>query len=281
MTSAPRPPVRIDATGITDQGKVRDRNEDHFVVATIGRTIEIRSTNIPSASFAERLGARIPAYLLAVADGVGGRAGGEVASEATVTTMLEYICEVSDCVHTLDSDQELELIAQLEQSVQTAHQRLIAAFGGPSDQVPATTLTLVLLLWPRAYHVHIGDSRAYVLRRQRLQRLTRDQTMGEYMLAAGLWTEERAARKGPATTLTSAVGGPDLLPAIGLVDLDVGDAVLLCTDGLTKHVSDERIGTVLLGGGTAHHMCEQLLGEALAAGGTDNVSVLIAASSPG
>ncbi|MFN8580628.1 MAG: protein phosphatase 2C domain-containing protein [Gemmatimonadaceae bacterium] len=144
----------------------------------------------------------------AVADGVGGQAGGELASESTVASLLEYLGRAAGCFHGLDASEEMELIDRLEQSVKVAHESLLDAFGG-AGRAPATTLTMVLLAWPRAYVVHVGDSRAYVMRSGRLQRLTRDQTLGEYMVSAGAWTAEQAARSGPANTLTSATVAPE------------------------------------------------------------------------
>ena len=141
---------------------------------------------------------------------------------------------------------------------------------------PATTLTLLLLVWPRAYLMHVGDSRAYVHRGGRLRQLTRDQTFGEYMVALGAWSEEQAARAPASGNLSSAVGGSDITPVIGLVDLDPGDSVLLCTDGLYKHVSDEEITRVLGESSGSEPACRTLVELALAGGGTDNVTCVLA-----
>jgi len=131
------------------------------------------------------------------------------------------------------------------------------------------------LVWPRAYHIQVGDSRAYVRRGGRLQRLTRDQTLGEYMVSLGAWTDEQAAKAPAAANLSSAIGGSELLPAVGLIDLIPGDTLLLCTDGLTKHVSDEQIESTLARADSAVSTCTKLVEDALAGGGTDNVTVLV------
>ena len=107
-------------------------------------------------------------------------------------------------------------------------------------------------------------------------RLQDGQTTGEYMVNMGAWTEEQAASAPIGGALISAVGADEMTPAVGLVDLQAGDTLLLCTDGLTRHVSDERI-TELLGRGTdAAGACRELMDEALAGGRHDNITVIVA-----
>ena len=108
-----------------------------------------------------------------------------------------------------------------------------------------------------------------------MQQLTRDQTFGEYMVTLGAWTEDQASKSRPGATLTSAVGGPQMDPVVGLVDLEPGDSIMLCTDGLTKHVNDDRIASVLGDSAAAEEMGRTLMADALAGGGTDNVSVIV------
>jgi len=267
-------PVHVDCYGVSDRGKVRERNEDHFVIAHLNKSVIIGQTSMDHAAMAGRFGAE-SAHLLAVADGVGGRADGDVASGRAVTAILEFFARAAGTFHGIDPHGEHDLLQSLENAVRDVHESLLKEFGGERAEVPATTVTLLLLVWPRAYLVHVGDSRAYVRRRGRLQRLTRDQTLGQIMYAAGAWTEEQAARPGAPSTLASAVGGTELFPVVGLVDLEVGDSVLLCTDGLTRHVPDERIAELLAVSQNAQGTCQQLVDEALAAGGRDNVTVVV------
>lgn len=275
MTSVRAEPVTIDAFGITDIGKVRKDNEDHFLVADIHKSVDLLCGSLSSEALNHRIGTT-GAYLFVVADGVGGGPDGDLASERTAAAVLTYVGKTAGCFHGLDVDRENEMLTALEGAVQQVHRQLQAEAGGPQRQAPATTLTLVLLVWPRAYLVHVGDSRAYVRRRGRVQALTRDQTFGEYMVSAGAWTEEQAARSRTAETLASAVGGSELAPTVGLIDLEPGDSLLLCTDGLTKHVPDTRIEEVLAMPIDAKAMASQLVADALSAGGSDNVSVIVA-----
>ena len=266
--------VTVDAFGITDRGLVRDGNEDHFLIARLSRAIEVRQTSMPSDRVDQELGGAV-GHVLAVADGVGGGPEGELASERTLATVLAYIGKATSCFQGMNTNAEHELLELLESAVRDTHAGLLAEYGGVTSKLPATTLTLVLLVWPRAYHVQVGDSRAYVRRGGRMQRLTRDQTLGDFMVSVGAWTDEQARMASTAETLASAIGGSELTPVVGLIDLSPGDSLLLCTDGLTKHVSDERIAKALGQSESAESTSRGLLSDALAGGGTDNVTVVV------
>ena len=266
--------ARVDASGLSDVGLKRKVNEDHFVIAALQRSADVRQTSLPDPRVFDVL--RGPeALVFLVADGVGGRPGGALASETAVTALMEYIGRAAGPIHQLDVDREHEFLGQLEAAVHEAHDRVVAQSGG-KGQGPATTLTMATLVWPRVYLVHVGDSRAFYLHKGRLKQLTRDQTTGEYMVDAGAWTEEQAAKAPMGGTLVSALGGDEMTVAVGLVDLQPGDVLLLCTDGLTRHVGDERIAEILKRAPDAETACRELVADALAGGGHDNVTVLVA-----
>ncbi len=274
MTATAVVEVRVDASGLTDVGRKRKANEDHFVIVSLQKTAQVRQTSLEDPRVFDRL--RGPeALLFVVADGVGGRPGGALASQTAVTALVEYISRAAGCFHNLDVDREHEFLEQLEAGVQDAHHRIVAEHGGRHEG-PATTLTMATLVWPRAYILHAGDSRAFYLRKGLLRQLTRDQTTGEYMVDAGAWTEEQAQKAPMAATLVSALGADELTPAVGLVDLQLGDVLLLCTDGLTRHVSDEQIAEILGRATDAAAACRELVDAALAGGGSDNITVVVA-----
>ena len=264
----------VDVFGLSDVGLKRTRNEDHFVIATLRKEIALRQSNLEDTSVFDATKST-EAQLLAVADGVGGVAGGDVASRTAVTSLVAYLNTTMSCFNNLDVDAEHEFLEKLEASVQSAHQNVREAYGRQS-RPPATTLTMITLIWPRAYVVHVGDSRAMYLHQGWLRPLTRDQTMGEAMVDAGAMTEEQAARSSLSQTLYSALGGQDMLPSVGLVDFAAGDVLLMCSDGLTKHVSDARISEVLSLPWTAEMMAKTLVQDALEGGGSDNVTVIVA-----
>jgi protein phosphatase len=265
--------TRVDAAGASHAGRVRPANEDHFAIMTLQRSVQLRSTNLQDTTVLDRL-RRPEIQILVVADGVGGAVGGKIASSVAVRAVVEYLAEAVGCVQDLDVDREQTFLDHLSHSVERGHERLKEMF--QTQGGPATTLTMVTVIWPRAYVVHVGDSRGYFLRHGKLKQFTRDQTMGDYLVDIGAVTEQHAQKAGLYNVLSSAVGG-DLVPSVGLVDLEEGDSVLLCTDGLTKHVSDERI-VELLSSGTAEAAAQALIDAALEGGGSDNVTVVVAKS---
>jgi protein phosphatase len=269
--------VRIDSFGLTDKGKVRQSNQDNFLIVDIRKSVQVQHSSLSADALGDRF-APVGGNLFVVADGVGGGPDGDIASEAAITALLGYVTETVGCFNDASASKEHELFDRLEATVQGVHERLLAQ-AGKRGQAPATTLTMLLLIWPRAYLVHVGDSRAYVRRNGKVQQLTRDQTFGEYMVAVGAWTEEQAANSRPAATLSSAIGGTEMQPVVGLVDLEPGDSLMLCTDGLTKHVDNERIAEVLGKSGNAETLARELLDSALAEGGTDNIAVIVVKSS--
>ncbi len=264
----------VEAFGMTDVGRVREQNEDHFVVASIRKSVTIRFSSLGPEEMAKGLGGA-EAFLFAVADGVGGRPGGELASNAVVTGLLGYVGRAAGCYHQFNFDEEHQFLERLERSIREAHDEIIQAHGD-SDKAPATTLTLAMLVGVRAYIVHVGDTRAYYLRGGRLRQITRDQTIGEFMMDQGAWTPTQAAKSAAGKALASAIGGSELTPSVGLIDLEPGDTLLLCSDGLNKHVPDETLASILAQPMPAEAAARELVALALAGGGTDNVTAIVA-----
>lgn len=282
MTATAMTSVRVDASGQTDTGLRRKVNEDHFVIMTLFKAAEVRQTSMPDPGVFQGLRGQ-EGWLFVVADGVGGQSGGELASQTAITSLVKYLSQAAGCFNNLDMDKDDQVLEQLEAAVHDAHRRISEELGDDSASRgrsavpgPATTLTMAMLVWPRAYIIHVGDSRAFYLRKGRLRQLTRDQTTGEYMVGSGAWTEEQARKAPIAGVLASALGGTEMTPTVGLVDLQPGDTLLLCTDGLTRDVPDERIAELLGRAGDAESACRELVQAALAGGGHDNVTVVAA-----
>jgi len=268
-------PVTVDIYGLTDKGLVRKVNEDQFLIASMRKVMEIEQTSLPHHT-RERLDGGAMARLLLVADGVGGGAAGEEASGLALEAVADYVTTTMKCFYQLDRSLEDDLMQELMSSVQKSHLLVqSAAEAVPERHGMATTLTVVHVLWPSAYIVHVGDSRCYRLRGSELTQLTRDQTMAQELVDQGLLTPELAGESRWSHLLSSAVGR-DIRPATSRVDLARGDTLLLCTDGLTKHLNGTQTTECLRSADGAEAACRALVKAALDDGGSDNVTVVVA-----
>ncbi|MDX1383829.1 MAG: protein phosphatase 2C domain-containing protein [Thermoanaerobaculia bacterium] len=270
MTAAPEAP-RLDVAGRSDVGLARKDNQDHFLTAKLGKSLELLDTNLADTASLERF-RDTRGVLMAVADGVAGSSDGAGASTTAVRVLAEHVQEVVGC-YFADVLAEDVFLVSLEEAVQKAHEKVVAESEG--ERGAATTLTLAVVVWPRAYLVHVGDSRLYLKRGERLRQITEDQTLAEMLVGSGRMSEEEAAKAGMGHVLTSAIGGRAAAPTVGLVDLEAGDTVLLCTDGLNRHVDDDRIDAILEACVDSREAVDALVEEALAGGGKDNVSVIV------
>lgn len=269
--------IAVDVRGRTDIGRVRRTNQDQFLVAALHKVIDIHDTSLPQA-YRERFDSGARALLFLVADGVGGGPGGEIASSLTLDAIMKYVTNSMRCFYKLDQVAAGDLMQELASSVQESHIRVRAESAhDPEIAGMATTVTMAHILWPRAYMVHIGDSRCYHFRGGRLHQVTQDQTVSQALVDSGAMTAEQAATSPYASMLTQAVGGSDEVePALSHLDLEVDDVLLMCTDGLTKHVPPDAIARILAEHPSAEAASQALVEAALAGGGTDNVTALVA-----
>jgi len=226
-------------TGVaTDAGRVRSHNEDAYLV-------------------------KPPFY--AVADGMGGHAGGEIASRLALDSLAATL--------TLGGDGQDAVRNALTQANVAVYQ--LSSVEGPSHGM-GTTCALLHIADGFAYVGHVGDSRIYVLRDNELIQLTRDHTVAIEMLDQGLLTEEQAMMDGSPGQLTRALGGSaDVDVDVDSLDFVAGYRFLLCSDGLTAMVSDDDIRRILTETPNPQIAADRLVTAANAAGGNDNVTVLV------
>lgn len=267
----------IDFFGMTHPGKVREVNQDNFLICSMRKQVEVHLTSLPPDRLA--LGTERVAFLAMVADGVGGRAMGEEASRFAVEAVTQYVTRVMRC-YAAANDEEAEAFARaLQSAALECHDGLLQrSEDDPDTAGMATTLTMWLGMWPRAYLLHVGDSRFYLLRDGRLVQLSRDQTMAQELVDLGVMARPQALKTRLASVLSSSLGGPQTAPVVDCLQQQWGTVGLLCTDGLTKHVSDEQIRERLASMVSARQVCADLVQDALDAGGTDNVTVLVGRS---
>jgi PPM family protein phosphatase len=270
--------ARVDVGGLSDRGKVRPRNEDHFLVARFGRYLERLCTNLPEDEMPPRFDET--GYAAVVADGIGGSAAGEVASRLAISTLVNLVLGTPDWILRPDDD---SLPQQVQRRFEERFGQIQAVMAEQASADPAlhgfgTTMTLALSLGQNLLVIHLGDSRAYLLRQQRLHRLTRDHTVAQALADQGVLAAQEAATSRLRHVLTKALGGRvgAAEPDAREVTLQDGDGLLLCTDGLTDMVPEAKVEQVLAGSDTAEGACRRLVEEALAAGGKDNVTAVVA-----
>lgn len=264
----------IDVFGLSHPGKVRAQNQDHFVLATIHKRVHVLQTNLTAQERLPMEDERL-AYLAMVADGVGGAEGGDEASTVALETAMQYMARSTDCYYRADGN-DTDFILALQDAALESHKAVIEHARIVAEGRPmATTLTLFMGVWPWYYLLQVGDSRYYLYRDRTLTQVTRDQTIAQELLDQGVFTRAMADRSQYSNVLSSSIGGEAAVPVITRLRADWHNVHLLCTDGLTKHVTDERIAERLGGMTSAREGCEQLLADALDAGGTDNISIII------
>jgi protein phosphatase len=180
------------------------------------------------------------------------------------------------CYYAAGSTVDHDLSEALQEGALQCHAELVRqGEKNPECRGMATTLTLYLGIWPRAYLLQVGDSRCYLLRRGELIQITRDQTMAQELIDLGVLSRANASRSPFAKALSSSIGGSQTAPVVTHFDMDWGNVLLLCSDGLTNHVSDERLHDRLRSMTSARQVCEDLVQDALDGGGTDNVTVIV------
>ncbi len=264
----------IDAHGVTHQGKVRRENQDHFLLCSLRQQLVVRGSSIPGADALLTESERL-ASLAMVADGVGGAARGETASRVALTGITQYVTRSLRCYYRAYEDDH-EFYDALREGARQCHTELLRrGEEDPDYSGMATTLTLFLGVWPRAYLLQVGDSRCYLLRDGELTQITRDQTMAQEMMDLGILKAEQVAGTRLEHTLTSSIGGSQTQPKVTRFDMTWGHVLLLCSDGLTRHVPDDRIRDVLRSMTSARGACETLLQDALDGGGSDNITIVV------
>jgi protein phosphatase len=277
----------LDLFGLTHPGKVRTENQDHFLLCTVHPQVVIHATSLPEPDRLPLRGERLATIML-VADGVGGGSAGGEASQLATETITRYLASTLRSYHAAGSAAEEEFLTALRAAAFEAHDAVRAeavaraqAAGRPETKKMATTLTLGFAVWPWWYVVQVGDSRCYHYWDGVLRQVTRDQTVAQDLVDRGALPPERVASSPFSNVLASAIGGPEASPEVTRVDISRRGCVLLvCSDGLTKHVSDTEIAAHLGKMESSEQVCRALLDLALERGGSDNITVLAGRAPP-
>jgi serine/threonine protein phosphatase PrpC len=247
--------VKIVSAGATDIGKRRANNEDAYLLND-----ELQ--------------------LYAAADGVGGNEGGEIASRIAVDTLASVL---PDLLSWKDRTPPAGVVPgsvtesdALERAVTFANRAIRQEREGSAALADmGTTLTVLLLRNGRAYLAHVGDSRAYLLRDGTLRQITNDHSLVAEQVRLGVLTPEQAKASPNRHVITRALGlDEELQVDLPEMDLQKGDVILLCTDGLTEMVDDRKIASILANAG-AREAAAALIKEANSRGGRDNITAIV------
>lgn len=275
------PGPKPEIFGISDVGLVREHNEDSFLVAQLERSMRLFQSSRPFEDGAKVKGPP-QGWLLIVADGMGGHAAGEVASAMTIDTLARYAFTLMPWSLPRSQDDSKILARGLRDAVRECQAVMRrAAKEGTGSKGMGTTLTMAYVTWPNLFVVHVGDSRMYALRDGQLYQITHDHTLAQQLVDNKVMSPDEAEESDFSNVLVNALGGEteELRVELHHAHLSPSDSLLICSDGLTKHVDSDRIRTHLeevSGGGSAEDAARSLVKLAKDDGGTDNVTVVIA-----
>jgi len=254
LVGAP-PPFSVEARGVTDVGRRREQNEDAFLVD-------------------------LETHLFVVADGMGGHAGGGTASSLAVRTIQERLRSARAASPASFSAPSSADAASFPSVLRLAVEAACRAIYGAAQEDPSlagmgTTVTAALVAGRTAYVAHVGDSRCYLLRGGRIFQLSEDHSLVNEQLKAGAITEEEARQSRFRNIITRSVGFEEdvLVDVVGL-ELEGGDAIVLCCDGLSNLVTDAEILEIASGTKLAEAP-EKLIALANERGGDDNITVIV------
>ncbi len=266
----------LDMFGLTHVGKVRKENQDHFLLATVHSQLVMHGTSLPESQTLLEPGQRLATILL-VADGVGGSADGSEASRLATEAIMRYVTSTLRCYQTVGTANDSEFMDALRAAAIGAHETVRReASERLNGREMATTLSLGIVVWPWLYVLQVGDSRCYFFLDGQLQQVTRDQTVAQELVDRGVLTPERAQTSPLSHVLSSAIGASEAMPEVSRVNVEQrGGVILVCSDGLTKHVSDTEIAECLGSMDSAEQACRTLLDLVLERGGSDNVTLVV------
>lgn len=261
------PPIRATVYAQTDQGRTRGHNEDTFLLADLGETEPIRESRLAEYEVGER------GMLFLVADGMGGAAAGELASEMAAVQIHRHLIETWSSAPIVSAE---GFTTFLREAVERANGALHSyALEHPDVRGMGTTATVAGVWGDRVYLAQIGDSRGYLIRGGSARQLTRDQSLTQRLVEVGELTEEEAEASARRNIILQALG-PEARVKVDLSTqaLQRGDLLLICSDGLTSVARRTDIATVAGEETDVQQICEHLITLANERGGPDNITVI-------
>jgi PPM family protein phosphatase len=280
VTPTPSRPLTVKAFGVTDKGKVRTTNEDQFLIAELTKAMRIWQTSLPEPKL--QVGEE-RARLFLVADGMGGHLAGERASALAVAAIEQFMLDSFRWFFGSSSPDEQRVLAQFQSAIRHADARILEETAAhPELSGMGTTVTMAFQLGAQLCVIHVGDSRAYLYRDQDLYQLTEDHTVVADMVRSGALRPDEAAAHRLRHSITNVVGGPELGVDVETRALEVqeGDRLLLCTDGLTEMLTNETIAATLEAEPAPEAAAKKLLAQANDGEAPDNITLIVVRFDP-
>jgi serine/threonine protein phosphatase PrpC len=256
---------------------VRAGNEDQCVITELRKSMVVhRSSGVlgePAPRFGDSLG-----HLPLVAD-TGGETADARVSALAVQAIADYRLNIVPWCYRLGGPPEDDFLQELVSALEHCHERVQAvADARPGAPEVGAVLTMAYVTWPWVYVMHVGNGRCYLQCDTALERITTDHTLAQQLVDSGVLPAHEGATSRLSTVLWNALGGglDDPRPEVYKARLQAGDTLLLCTDGLPKHVPDPDIQALLQAREPARETCRQLVEAANRAGGTDHITVIVA-----
>lgn len=269
--------TQMDCFGLTDVGRKRPSNQDHYLVADLNKSLRVHSTSL-NLDDETRIYGGSQGKLLIVADGMGGEAEGERASTIAVDQLATYVLNSLSWCFRLEEDSEQDFEDHLKEALVSCQNKIHAvANQHPEMKTMGTTMTMAYIVWPRAFVVHVGDSRCYLLRDHQLTQITTDHSMGAILEQVKQLDRNQGRKSSMGHALWNVLGGrsDELSVDVYKLTLECEDVILLCTDGLYDMVPDDTIEDTLNTTESAEAACRKLVELSNSNGGNDNITVIV------
>lgn len=261
--------IRVSLFGQTDVGRTRDHNEDCYLVVDLTPPSPTLTSKVREHTLGEK------GTILVVADGMGGAMAGEVASQMATEIIFDRM--VSNWVNDRRTDLRA-FTSSLEEAIEAANQEIHQrSVGDPNHQGMGTTLTAIGILGRDLVYAQVGDSRGYLVRNGEVEQVTKDQSLTRRLIDEGQITEADAENSPGKNIILQALGpSPSVEVALTHRKALRGDALVLCSDGLSGLVSAEEIRDSVDRSQDPAVACEDLVELANSRGGPDNITVIVA-----
>lgn len=263
-------PVKVEVFGRTDVGRTREHNEDSFLVADLSRKLASLQPDVREHDVGPR------GTLFIVADGMGGAAAGEIASDMAVDTIYNHM--IAQWAGDDEENTEQRFAYRLKEAVEIANQQIHQyARDHSENRGMGTTTTACGVYGPALYLTQIGDSRGYLIRGGVIHQITKDQSLMQRLVDAGELTEEEAAVSERRNIILQALGpDPNVKVDLTRQELRHGDILVMCSDGLSGPVKNDDMQRIVTEAPDLVSACKGLIDLANERGGPDNITCIVA-----